>query len=242
MSQPPSSRKGLIRLVAGLLVPVIVFVAFLRTLGNATEALAISEAIPVLWVLAYAVWRRRIEPVGATAVAGVGIALLLTIALGGSPLPLELHRALFPGAVGIACLISLAARRPLLEIAKSRLANERPEATVQARPQLEASDAHHALAVLTAIIGVTTSADAAAQITLAFTVSPATFGLAAHIAAWVIIGVGLAACALYLRWTVRRQRDRTRPPGPQSAPGSHSPPTEPKEMPTSTRSPAGARS
>jgi hypothetical protein len=232
MSRIPSSRVRPIRLLAGLLVPLIAFVVLVRSLGNATEALAITEAIPVLWVLAYAVWRRRIEPVGATAFAGFGIALLLTIALGGSSLPLELHRALFPGAVGLACLISLAARRPLLEIAKSKLAKDRPEATAQARSQLDTSDAHHALAVLTAIIGVTMSADAAAQITLAFTVSPATFGVAAHIAAWAIIGVGLAVCVLYLRWTARRHRDRVGPPGPESTPGSHAPPTEPREMPT----------
>jgi hypothetical protein len=229
MSRTLSSRPGFIRLIAGLPVPVIAFLAFLRTLGNATEALAITEAIPVLWVLAYAVWRRRIEPVGATAVAGFGIALLLTIALGGSSLPLELHRALFPGAVGLACLISLAARRPLLEIAKSRLARERPEATVQDRSHLDAAETRHALAVLTAIIGVTMSADAAGQITLAFTVSPVTFGVAAHIAAWVIIGVGLAVCVLYLRWTARR--NRMRPPGLESTPGSHSPPTELRDMP-----------
>lgn len=232
MSRAPASRKGLIRLIASLLVPLVAFVAFLHTLGNATEALAIAEAIPVLWVVAYAVWRRRIDPVGATAFAGFGIALLLTIALGGSSLPLELHRALFPGAVGLACLISLAARRPLLEIARTKLAKERPEAALQARSQLDAVDAHQALAVLTAIIGVTLTADAAAQITLAFTVSPATFGVADRIAAWVIIGAGLAVCVLYLRWTVRRHRDPMTPPGRASAPGSHSPPSEPRGMPT----------
>jgi hypothetical protein len=205
MSHTPSSRTGLIRLIAGLPVLVIAFLASLRALGNATEALAITEAIPVLWVLAYAAWRRRIEPVGATAVAGFGVVLLLTIALGGSALPLELHRALFPGAVGLACLISLAARRPLLEIAKRKLSKERPEAAVQDRFPLDASVAHHALAVLTAIVGVTTSADAATQITLAFIVSPATFGVAARIASWVIIGVGLAVCVLYLRWPARHQ-------------------------------------
>ncbi len=100
----------------------------------------------------------------------------------------------------------------------------------QARPQLDASDAHHALAVLTAIIGVTMSADAAAQITLAFTVSTATFGVVAHLAAWVIIGAGLAICAVYLRWTIRRQPERTRTPHAESTPGSESPPppTEPR--------------
>jgi hypothetical protein len=86
--------------------------------------------------------------------------------------------------------------------------------------------------VLTAIIGVTLVTDAAAQVTLAFTVSPATFGLVAHIAAWVIVGIGLAVCVLYLGWTAQRHRDRMRPPGPEPTPGSHSPPTEPREMPT----------
>ncbi len=234
MSRTPSSPARRIRPIAGLLVPVIVFVAFVQTLGNATEALAIAEAIPMLWVVGYAVWRRRIEPVGAIAVAGFGIALLLTIVLGGSSRPLELHRALFPGVVGLACLISLAARRPLLEIAKGKLAKEGLDASVHARPQLDASDGHHALAVLTAIIGVTTIADAAAQITLAFTVSTATFGVVAHIAAWVIIGVGLAVFGIYLRWTIRRQRDGTATPGPRPTPGSgrSGAPGEPEHTPT----------
>ncbi|MFZ1994960.1 MAG: hypothetical protein WAU75_12680 [Solirubrobacteraceae bacterium] len=218
--------------MAGLLLPLI-FVVLLQLLGNATKALAITEGIPLLWVIAYGIWRRRIEPVGATAVAGYGAALLLTIALGGSPLPLELHRALFPGVVGLACLISLTARRPLLEIAKNRIAEKGPEATVQGRPQLVAPDAHHALAVLTAIIGVTMSADAVAQVTLALTVSAATFGVAAHIAAWVIIGAGLAVCGLFLRGTIRRDRERVRASSPESTPSTEptSPLGERTEMP-----------
>ena len=229
--QPSSSHRRAIRLFAGLLVPLI-FVVLLRLLGNATNALAITEGIPLLWVIGYAIWRRGIEPVGATAVAGFGTALLLTIALGGSPLPLELHRALFPGAVGLACLISLAARRPLLEIAKGRVARKRPQAAVQARPQLETSDAHHALALMTAIIGVTMSADAAAQVTLALTVSTATFGVAAHIAAWLIIAAGLTVCGVFLRRTVRRDRERVRASGPEPTPSEPmSPLSKPTEMP-----------
>jgi len=83
MSRTGSSHARPLRIAAGLLVPLVAFVAFLQTLGNATEALAIAEALPVLWVLVYAVWRRRIEPVGATAVVGFAIALLVTIVLAG---------------------------------------------------------------------------------------------------------------------------------------------------------------
>lgn len=120
----------------------------------------------MLWVLAYALWRRRIEPVAASAAALAAIAVLLTIALGGSPLPLELHHAVFPGAVGLACLISLAARRPLLSIALARLATGGREAAVKGRSKLDALAAHRALAPLTAIIGVTLLTDAGSRSSL----------------------------------------------------------------------------
>ena len=219
MSRPPSSRGRPIPLIVGLLLPVIAFVVLVQSLGNATEALAITDAIPMLWVLAYAIWRRRIEPIGATAVAVFAIALLLTIALGGSSRPLELHRAVFPGAVGLACLISLAARRPLLSIASTKLAHARPEAAPETRPKLDTPGAHRVLTVLTAIIGVTLIADAAAQIALALTVSTSTFGVVARVASWVIIGTGLLVCVLYLRWTrARPPHDRTPTPRSQSTP------------------------
>lgn len=213
-SGTPSPRARPIRLLAGLLAPLIAFLVLLHTLADPTKALAITEAIPSLWVLAYAICRQRIEPVGVIAIAGFGVALLVTIALGGSSLPLELHRALFPGAVGLACLISLAVRHPLLAIAKTRLAQARPEATAETRPEATAEarrrpdkGEHNALATLTAIIGVTLSADAAAQIILAFNVSTSTFGVVAHIAAWAIIATGLAVCALYLRRVRARLHD-----------------------------------
>ena len=228
-SRAVSSRALPLRLLTGLLVPLIAFVVILQTLGNATEALAIAEAIPMLWVLAYAIWRRRIEPVGATAVAGFGIALLVTIALGGSALPLELHRAVFPGAVGLACLISLAARRPLLSVASSKLEHARPEPAPATRPRLDTPGSHQVLAVLTAIIGVTLLADAATQVALALTVSTSTFGVVARLASWVIVGAGLAVCVLYLRWThTHTQRNGTQAPRSESTPQ----PTNPGEMRT----------
>ncbi|MBV9006056.1 MAG: hypothetical protein JO181_15450 [Solirubrobacterales bacterium] len=61
------ARERRIQLLAGLLGPLIGFIALLHALGNATEALAVTSSIPMLWVLAYALWRRRIEPAGATA-------------------------------------------------------------------------------------------------------------------------------------------------------------------------------
>lgn len=236
MGRVSLSRGRQIQLVAGLLAPLIGFVVLLHAFGDATEALAVTDSIPMLWVLTYALWRRRIEPLGASAATLAAIALLLTIALGGSPLPLELHRAVFPGTVGLACLISFAARRPLLSIAFARLAKSSREVAAERRPRVDAFIAHRALSTLTAVIGVTLVTDAAAQIVLALTVSPSTFGVVARVAGHLIVGVGLAICVVYLRWAIRRGRRREPelPPASTatSAWKSTAPPTEPREIPT----------
>jgi hypothetical protein len=228
MSPARSLPKRTIRLLAGLLLPLIAFVVLVGSLATATEALAITDAIPLLWVLAYGARRRRIEPIGLTSAGVFAVALLLTIASGGSSLPLELHRAVFPGLAGMACLISLALRRPLL----SKLAGARPGATAETRPEPDTPGARRSLTTLTAIIGLTLLADAAAQIILAFTISTATFGVVARIASWVIIATGLAACALYLR--------RLRA-GLQDHAESQPPPPEPQPRPAIPALPVRAR-
>ena len=235
MTRASLTRNRRIQLVTGLLAPVIGFVVLLRALGNATEALAVTDAIPMLWVLAYALWRRRIEPLGASAALVAAIALLLTIALGGSPLPLELHHAVFPGTVGLACLISLAARRPLLSIALARLAKRGQDVAAEHQPEPSPRMPPRALSTLTALIGVTLLTDAAAQIVLALAVSPSTFGVVARIVGHVIVGVGLATCVVYLRSAIRRDpgREPERPPDSALTPDrkSTAPPTEPREIP-----------
>jgi hypothetical protein len=236
IARVPHSRTRRIQLVAGLAIPVIGFVVLLRALGNATEALAVTDSIPMLWVLAYALWRRRIEPLSATAATLAATALLLTIALGGSPLPLELHHAVFPGTVGLACLISVAVRRPLLTIALARLTQRREDVAAEHQPELSRRVAPRTLSTLTALIGVTLVTDAATQVALALTLSVATFGVVARIAGHVVVGIGLAICVVYLRWAVRRASGHGPKPTPDSAatphPMSTAPPSERREIPT----------
>jgi hypothetical protein len=197
VSSPRPSRRVPLRLIAGFALPLIAFFALLRVLGNATGALAITDAIPLLWVVAYGIWRHRLEPIGLVGLAVFGLALVLTIAFGGSPLPLELRRSWFPGTVGLVCLISLAVRRPLLYEAANQLAAAQPDWAAEGRPGLDSPGSRRSLATLTAIIGVTGIADAVAQIVLALTVSTATFVVVARIASWTIIGTGLAVGAMY---------------------------------------------
>jgi len=193
-----SPRRRLIRLIAGLALPLLVFFALLGALGNATGALAITDGIPLVWLLAYGIWRRKIEPIGLIALAVFAVALVLSIAFGGSSLPLELRRAVFPGTVGLACLVSLAVHRPLLVIAVARARRARGEET-GGRTNLDSPGARRSLTMLTAIIGITGVADALAQVVLALTLSTAHFVVAARIASYAIIGSGLAVGILYVR-------------------------------------------
>lgn len=199
----PTPHRAPTRLLAGLLIPLAAFAVLAQTLASATTALAISEALPLLWVIAFAVWRRRIDWIALVPIAAFALALALTIALGGSSLPLELRRAVFPGLLGFACLASIAAGRPLLAVLAGRA--ERPHGR-----DLETPRARRALATVTAIIGVTCVTDAGAQVVLALTVSTTTFGLVARVASYAIIGSGLAVCGLYVRSV--RARLRATPP------------------------------
>jgi hypothetical protein len=82
---------------------------------------------------------------------------------------------------------------------------------------------------LTAIIGVTLTADAAAQIALALTVSVSMFDVVARVAGWAIVASGLTVCVLYVHRTrVRLAHSRMPAPSSESRPQ----PTNPGEMPT----------
>lgn len=204
----PSLRRIRLRVMAGLVLPLIAFVVLVRTVGDATGALAITDGIPLLWVLIIGIWRRRLEVAGLIAVAVFAVALVVSIATGGNALPLELRRSVFPGAVGIACIGSLVLRRPLLVVVSARFAQARPDLAAR-RANPDAPQTRKVLTRLTAIVGTTALLDAAAQIVLALTVTTATFGVVARIASYVIIGGGLAVCSIYVR-VARRRSQRPR--------------------------------
>jgi hypothetical protein len=186
------------KLVLGLLVPLIAFIVLERALGNATAALAITDAIPLLWVVAIAISRRRLDRLALIPLFVFATALALSIALGGNSLPLELRRSVFPAVLGLACLVSAALDRPLLAVVARRVGGARAgRGDLESR--LYTPDARRVMTVLTAIIGVSAVADAVAQVVLALTVSTSTFAIVARIVSYAIFGAGLAACAVYLR-------------------------------------------
>ncbi len=131
---PPGSR-GLPTLgrVAGpvigmLLVAVAPWLAYLLIRPHTTsdaEALAIATALPLIWVLAHWVKLRRADVPGLIVVAVYGCAVGLSALFGDSPTPLKLRDAGVLGLVGLACIASVLAHRPLLLMAMRYLARQR---------------------------------------------------------------------------------------------------------------------
>ncbi len=202
----PERRPHPVRLLVTVVLPLVAFFALQAALGNATGALAITDGIPLLWLVAVGIVHRRLDRLALVAAAVFGLALVLSIAFGGSSLPLELRRAVFPGAVGLACLISLALRQPLLLVLAKRL--PRPGRPPGTDDGLDRPGSREALTVLTAIAGVTGVADAIAQVVLALSLSTGKFVVAARVASYAIVGTGVLVAAGYLRW--KRHRLPTR--------------------------------
>jgi hypothetical protein len=193
------SRRPKLRLTAGVLVPVATYLILSQALHSDLAALAIAEAIPVAWMLAIGLPRRQVHPLALVWALVFAVAVLVSIASGGSQLPLKLRRAAITGPLGLAFLGSVLVGRPLLPLATDRLARAWPRAESLTR-LLGGQTAPRRAIVLTGIIGVTLLADAAAQVTLALTVSTAVFLAASRLARLAVFTIGLGGCASYLRW------------------------------------------
>jgi hypothetical protein len=111
---PNGLRRAPWRLAAAVLILVAVFVVLLATLHDELLALAITEAIPIGWALLTGLRRRRLDPLALALAIALTAAVVVSLATGGSVLPLKLRRALIMGSLGIACVASVLLRRPLL--------------------------------------------------------------------------------------------------------------------------------
>ncbi|HET8979419.1 MAG TPA: hypothetical protein VFN87_14750 [Solirubrobacteraceae bacterium] len=199
-------------LAAGAALPIATFLVLRNVLHSDADALAVSAAIPLAWTLTGDGARRRLSPVAVLAVLVLVIALLVSLASGGSALPLKLRRGMITGPLGLACLVSVALRRPLLPVLVDLLPSRGPTAAVGRIAALRAELAGDAAPMLTAIVGVGLLTDAAVQVTLALTVSTTVFVSISGLARLAVTAVAVGACAVGLR--VRRSRR-----GPAAAAG-----------------------
>jgi hypothetical protein len=195
-----SFGQGLKSFAISHFAPLLVYFASRPYVANDTVALAAAWFVPLTWTLGASIWRRRLDLLGLAGAFVYGVALSVSIFFGTGALPLKLHRAVIAGAVGVACLISVAIGRPLFLLLAQRSARLAAGALPHAGAAIAHSRTATTLKFLTLIIGIACLANAALQTTLALMLSTAQFLIATTaIHAAAVIGI-ISGVALYLRF------------------------------------------
>ena len=201
-----SPRLSPRRLLIALLLPLAAYALIRAFVGSPVRALALSEAIPAGWLLLIGVTQRRLDRGALVSALTVAIALAAYAFSGGNPLALELRRGAVTGSLGIAILVSVAVRRPLLLLVAEHAARMNPEQQRVIEARLAEPQRRRALGILTAIIGLTLALDGATQTGLAFTVPTGSFAADSTAARVIVLGSGLVIAVWYFRYQ-KQQRE-----------------------------------
>jgi hypothetical protein len=196
-----NGRQGiasvLVRLVVNLAAPVLIYLLLRPHLHSDITALVIGAAIPILYTAVVFVWRRRVDAIGVVAIVCFVIGLLLAIATGGNELVFKLREDIWTGPLGLACLISLAVRRPLVFVVLQVIARR----NTQIAERIQRPQARRVGTVSTGVIGAILLVHAVLLVILALTTSTTTFLSLSRPISLVVVGGGLVG----LVWWIRRQ-------------------------------------
>ncbi len=198
------------RLLVVLLLPLAAYLLIRAFVSSPARALALSEAIPTGWLLLVGVTQRRLDRGALVSALTVAVALAAYALTGGDPLAIELRRGAVTGSLGIATLVSVALRRPLLLLVAERAARLNPEQRPVIEARLAEPQRRRALGILTAIIGLTLAFDGATQTGLAFSVPTGSFAADSTAARVIVLGTGLVTAVWYFRYQ-KQQRENDRP-------------------------------
>ena len=200
-------RPGFVlELVVNFLLPWLVYRYSHPQLGE-TGALIASAVPPILWSLIELVRFRRVDALSVIVVAGIVLSIG-AMALGGSPRMLLLRESLVSGAIGVAFLLSLPMRRPLIfYLARASVAREmeggaaRFEALMQERPGLPA-----ALRMMTLVWGVGLTGETALRSWMALTWPIERFLLVSPFFGYGIYGA-LTVWTMWYRKSLRKRSE-----------------------------------
>jgi hypothetical protein len=205
MTQRPPDLNSY-RLLAALVLPLVLYTTLRLIIGSATEALALSEALPAAWLLIVAIARRRFDPVAVVSTLTVAIALAAYAATGGDPIALKLRHGAVTGVLGVAALASVGLGRPMLLVVAQRRARLDPVRGAEIAAKLAEPRRHRALTIMTLLIGLILALDGLIQTVLALTVPTAAF-VADSTAGHVLVFLPGAAV---VAWYFRHQKEQRR--------------------------------
>jgi hypothetical protein len=200
----PSLRAMAPSVVFGALVPLAVYFSARPHVSSDATGLIIAGAFPAGWVLLEWLRRRHLDPIGSLVLAGFVLGALASWALGGNAFVLKVRESFFGGLFGVACLLSLLARRPMMfHIGKALSAGDDEDRRAAYDEMWELPTAARTFATITACWGVGLICEAGVRIVLALALPTGLFLAVAPVLAAVVFG---SLFAFTIVWTRRARR------------------------------------
>jgi hypothetical protein len=162
--------------VGGAVIPLAVYYLVRHEVNGDAVALAIAGIPAAAWVIVQRVRLRHIDPIGAIVLCGFIGGLIISAALGGDAFVLKVRDSALTFLLGVACLLSLRFRRPVMfHIGRSLSAGANPARQAAYDGLWDRPGGPHAFRVITAVWGVGLIGDAGLILLLASTLTTGVF-------------------------------------------------------------------
>ncbi|MGH9306524.1 MAG: VC0807 family protein [Acidimicrobiales bacterium] len=189
--------------IGGAVIPLGVYYLVRSHVGGDAPALMIAGCPAAAWVGVEWVRRRRLDPIGSIVLFGFIAGLLASVLLGNSAFVLKVRDSAFTGLFGLACLVSLTRRRPLMFFFGRALSAGDDQAKLAAYEEMwQMPSVPRTFRLITAAWGVGLLAEAAARVLLALALPTGMFLALSPVLGGVVIG-GLFA---FTFWFAKRAR------------------------------------
>jgi hypothetical protein len=162
--------------IGGAVIPLAVYYLVRHQVNSDAVALAIAGIPAAAWVLVQWVRHRHIDPIGAIVLCGFVGGLIISAALGGDAFVLKVRDSALTFLLGVACLVSLRIRRPVMfYIGRSLSAGANPARRAAYDGLWDRPGGPHAFRVITAVWGVGLIGDAGLILLLGSTLTTGVF-------------------------------------------------------------------
>jgi len=186
---PPSPRAFAPSVIGGAIVPLTVYYAVRHHVSSDQRALIIAGFFPAAWIVVQWVRTRRLDPIGAIVLFGFVVGVSISELMHGNAFVLKVRDSAFTVTFGIACLVSLLARRPMMfHIGKAMSAGDDPRRQAAYDELWEIDQAQRVFRIITVVWALGLILEASVRIGLAALLTTGVFLAVSPVIAFVAFG------------------------------------------------------
>ena len=176
-----------LQVLVNAVLPLIIYDTQQKALGD-VKALIASSIPPILWSIVEFARHRRVDAISIIALAGIALSFIAFIGTGGAKF-LQLRETLAGGVIGVAFVVSVIVRRPLIYyLARASMMRTDVERANELAGLRDNPFFKRTMTVMTLVWGVGLLAHTALNCTLVFLLSIPTYLAVAPIDGYAVAG------------------------------------------------------